>query len=250
MSPRRPGSKGGRGSKASRGREPTVRVKTAKGRKASSTRWLRRQLNDPYVAAARSEGMRSRAAYKLAELDDRFHFLKSGARILDLGAAPGGWSQIAVARSGAGRRYAKGRVVAVDRAPMDPLPGAIVLELDFLDEAAPQLIRQALGGPAEVILSDMAPTLSGHPATDHLRLMALLEAALDFALDNLAPGGALVAKVFQGGTEADLLKRMKQHFATLRHAKPPASRPQSAEIYVIAQGFKGGFKGEMDGEGG
>jgi len=241
LSPTRRGAKGG---KAGRRRDGAVRVKTAKGRKSSSTRWLRRQLNDPYVEAARNEGMRSRAAYKLAQLDDRFHFLKPGGRVVDLGAAPGGWSQIAVERTGRGGRHQAGRVIAVDRAPMDAVPGTVVLELDFLADEAGERIRQALDGPADVILSDMAPTLSGHAGTDHLRLIGLLEAAFDFALGNLAPGGSLIAKVFQGGTETELLKRMKPHFASLRHAKPPASRAQSAEIYLVAQGFKGTGEGE------
>lgn len=227
-------------------RSAATRVKTAKGRRLSSTRWLRRQLNDPYVAEARRLGLRSRAAFKLMELDDRFHFLKPGARVVDLGAAPGGWSQVAAERLGAEK---KGTVVAVDITEMDPLPGVDILHLDFLDDDAPGHIIEALGGGegrnrhqnqlADVVLSDMAAPATGHAATDHLRIMALAEAALDFAVRILAPGGAFVAKVLQGGTELDLLNRLKKNFKTVRHAKPPASRADSAEMYVVAQGFRG-----------
>jgi 23S rRNA (uridine2552-2'-O)-methyltransferase len=224
---------------ARKGHAPTLtraaatRVKTAKGRKLSSTRWLKRQLNDPYVAAAKREGYRSRAAFKLQELDDRFHFLKPGKRVLDLGAAPGGWSQIAVARVG------EGHVVGIDLSPIDPIPGAILIEGDFLDEKAPGRLISALGGAPDVVLSDMAAPATGHAATDHLRIVALVEAAYEFARQNLAPGGVFVAKVFQGGTERELLARMKQDFAGIRHAKPPASRAESAETYVVAMGFRG-----------
>jgi len=226
---------GGKGKKPpARGRNLTTRVRTAKGRKSSSTRWLQRQLNDPYVAAAGREGYRSRAAYKLAELDDRFKFLKRGARVVDLGAAPGGWSQIAVERIGP-----DGTVVALDLLEMTPLPGVEVLTLDFMEDEAPARLVDALGGQADVVLSDMAPNLTGHAKTDHLRIIALVEAAYEFAAEVLAPGGAFVAKVFQGGTEGTLLAELKRRFESVRHAKPPASRADSAEIYVVAMGFKG-----------
>ncbi len=223
----------GRGSRLS-GRGVATRVRTAKGRKTSSTRWLQRQLNDPYVAEAKKLGFRSRAAFKLIEMDDRYRFLKAGGRVVDLGAAPGGWSQVAVERTGP-----TGHVVALDINAMDPLAGAHVLQADFLDPAAPGLIVAALGGPADVVLSDMAAPTIGHPPTDHLRIMALLEAALDFAGSVLIPGGAFIAKVFQGGSERELLARMKRDFATVRHSKPPASRKESPELYVVAQGFRG-----------
>ena len=220
-------------------RRTSQRVKTAKGRKVSSTRWLKRQLNDPYVAEARRLGYRSRAAFKLIELDDRFHFLARGGRVIDLGAAPGGWTQVAVERTAAGERGG-GRVVAVDVAEMDAVAGAVVVRHDFLDARAPPALGEALAGPADVVLSDMAAPATGHAATDHLRVIALAEAALAFAAEVLAPGGTLVAKVLQGGTEPALLARIKRLFATVKHAKPPASRSQSAEMYVVAQGFRGG----------
>lgn len=216
-----------------RGRAPATRLKTAKGRRASSIRWLERQLNDPYVAEAKRRGLRSRAAFKLIELDRRFHVLKPGARVVDLGAAPGGWTQVAVERVGA-----RGVVVALDAAEMAPVKGATVLTRDFLDTAAPALIKDALGGPADVVLSDMAPAATGHAATDHLRIMALVEAAAAFAEEVLRPGGVFVAKVLQGGTESQLLAHLKRRFASVRHAKPPASRAESAEVYVVAQGFR------------
>lgn len=222
----------GRGSHLS-GRSVTTRVRTAKGRKVSSTRWLQRQLNDPYVAEAKKLGFRSRAAFKLMEMDDRYGFLKAGGRVVDLGAAPGGWSQVAIERTGPA-----GHVVALDINAMEPLAGAHVLQADFLDPAAPGRIVEALGGPADVVLSDMAAPTTGHPPTDHLRIMALLEVALDFAASVLTPGGAFVAKVFQGGSERELLARMKRDFATVRHSKPPASRKESPELYVVAQGFR------------
>jgi 23S rRNA (uridine2552-2'-O)-methyltransferase len=218
-------------------RQMAVRVKTAKQRKPSSTAWLTRQLNDPYVAEAKRLGYRSRAAFKLIELDDRFHVLKRGALIVDLGAAPGGWTQIAVARVGASE--GKGRVVAADILPMEPVPGALILQQDFLAPEAPAAIKAALGGPADVVLSDMAQPTTGHAATDHLRIVALAEAAYDFAREVLAPGGTFIAKVFQGGAEGELLAALKRDFASLRHAKPPASRAESAEVYVVAQGFRG-----------
>ncbi|MFP4004449.1 MAG: RlmE family RNA methyltransferase, partial [Alphaproteobacteria bacterium] len=209
------------------------RVKTAKGRKASSTRWLQRQLNDPYVEAAKRAGYRSRAAFKLTGLDDKCGFLKKGARVLDLGAAPGGWTQVAVERAGAGN------VFAVDILPMDPVPGAEILQLDFLDPDAPERIRALTGGPVDVVLSDMAAPATGHKQTDHLRIMALCEAAYDLARDILKPGGAFCAKVLQGGTERHLLEELRRAFATVRHVKPEASRAESAEVYVVATGFRG-----------
>jgi 23S rRNA (uridine2552-2'-O)-methyltransferase len=220
------------------GRRLKQRVKTARRRRPSSTRWLQRQLNDPYVARARSEGYRSRAAYKLAEIDDAHHLLKPGARVLDLGAAPGGWSQVAAARAGAAE--GRGRVVAVDLLDMEPIPDVDVLRLDFLEASAPDVIRAALDGPADVVLTDMAPASTGHRQTDHLRIMALAEAALEFAREVLAPGGAFLAKVLQGGTEAELLASMKRDFDKVRHVKPKASRADSAELYVLATGFRGG----------
>ena len=213
-----------------------VRVKTAKQRKPSSTAWLTRQLNDPYVAEAKRLGYRSRAAFKLIELDDRYHFLKHGARIVDLGAAPGGWTQIAAKRIGA--TEGKGRLVAADILAMEGVPGATILELDFLAAEAPARIKEALGGNADVVLSDMAQPTTGHASTDHLRIVALAEAAYDFAKEVLAPGGAFIAKVFQGGAEGELLAALKRDFTSLRHAKPPASRSESAEVYVVAQGFR------------
>jgi len=227
------GKTGGRGGNRPGGRDLTQKVRTARGRKLSSTLWLQRQLNDPYVTAAKRQGYRSRAAFKLIELDERFHFLKPGGRIVDLGAAPGGWTQVTLER-------AKGaKVVALDISEMEPMTGTEVLHQDFLDDDAPDRLKAALGGEADVVMSDMAAPTTGHPATDHLRIMALCEAALAFAAEVLAPGGTFVAKVFQGGTEGALLAEMKRMFATVRHAKPPASRKGSAEIYVVAQGFRG-----------
>ncbi len=220
------------------GRGMTTRVRTAKRRKTSSTRWLQRQLNDPYVAEARKQGYRSRAAFKLIELDDGFKLLKPGATVVDLGATPGGWTQVAAARVRAGEPRG-GAVIAVDMVEMDPVPGADVVLIDFRDENAPTVIEDKLSGPVDIVLSDMAPSSSGHTGTDHLRIMALAELALDFAADILRPGGAFVCKVLQGGTEPGLLKRMKQMFATVKHAKPPSSRAGSAELYVVAKGFRG-----------
>jgi 23S rRNA (uridine2552-2'-O)-methyltransferase len=211
--------------------ELKVRVKTAKGRKISSQRWLERQLNDPYVREAKSKGYRSRAAFKLVELDQKFHFLKKGARVLDLGAAPGGWTQVAVARGA--------HVVAMDILPMEPLAGAEVLQLDMLDAATPELLKAALGGPADLVLSDMAAPTTGHRTTDHIRTVALLEAALDLAEEVLAPGGVFVGKVFQGGAEGALLDRIKKAFREVKHVKPPASRAESVELYLVATGFRG-----------
>jgi 23S rRNA (uridine2552-2'-O)-methyltransferase len=226
----------GRGKPPAPPRMATERVRTAKRRKVSSTAWLARQLNDPYVHRARREGYRSRAAFKLIELDDRYGVLRSGARVVDLGAAPGGWTQVAVARTGA---PARGRVVAIDLQAMAPIPGATILALDFLAPEAPAALAGALEGAADVVLSDMAAPATGHGATDHVRIVALAEAAFAFARDALAPGGAFVAKVYQGGAEGALLKALKRDFATVRHAKPPASRAESAEVYVVAQGFRG-----------
>ncbi|MBB4264494.1 RlmE family RNA methyltransferase [Roseospira visakhapatnamensis] len=229
------------------GRKLHTRVKTARGRKTSSTRWLQRQLNDPYVLEARRQGFRSRAAFKLIELDDRFGLLRPGLRVVDLGAAPGGWTQVAVARVRAGqppggggpRSNATGLVVGLDILDWEDVVGAVCLTLDFMDPAAPDLLRHHCGGPVDLVLSDMAAPTTGHPQTDHLRVMALAETAWDFAEAVLAPGGTFVCKVFQGGTEGALLTRMKQLCASVKHAKPPASRKDSAEIYVVAQGFKG-----------
>lgn len=227
--------KSGRGA-----RELATRVKTARGRKLGSTLWLQRQLNDPYVQRAKREGMRSRAAYKLIEIDDKRRFLLPGARVVDLGCAPGGWLQVAVDRVNAlGQRpKARGFVLGVDILPVDPVPGATVLELDFLAEDAESRVRDALGGSADVVLSDMAASSSGHRATDHLRIIAMCEAAAAFALDVLSPGGTFVAKVLQGGAEGELLATLKQRFATVAHVKPPASRKDSAEKYVVATGFR------------
>jgi 23S rRNA (uridine2552-2'-O)-methyltransferase len=210
------------------------RVRTARRRTPSSARWLERQLNDPYVARARAEGYRSRAAYKLAEIDEAHRLFVPGARVLDLGAAPGGWSQYAASRVGEG-----GHVLAVDIQDMDPIAGVDLMRLDFMDRTAPSVIRDALGGPADVVLSDMAPAATGHRQTDHLRIMGLAEAALDFAREVLAPGGVFLAKVLQGGTEGALLAAMKREFARVRHVKPKASRADSSELYVLATGFRG-----------
>ncbi|HET8995901.1 MAG TPA: RlmE family RNA methyltransferase [Acetobacteraceae bacterium] len=208
-----------------------VSVKTAKSRTAASQRWLARQLNDPYVAAAKQQGWRSRAAFKLLELDDRYHLIRPGMRVLDLGAAPGGWTQVAVKRGAAS-------VLAVDLLPIDPVHGATMIQGDFTDPAMPAKLTGALGGAADLVLSDMAPNTTGHAATDHLRIVALAEMAVEFAVGVLAPGGAFVAKVFQGGSERQVLDVLKRNFATVRHAKPPASRKESSELYVVAQGFR------------
>ncbi|MBS0638731.1 MAG: RlmE family RNA methyltransferase [Acetobacteraceae bacterium] len=210
----------------------SVSVKTAKSRSPASTRWLARQLNDPYVAAAKQQGWRSRAAFKLIELDDRFHLIKRGSRVLDLGAAPGGWTQVAVKRGAAS-------VLAVDLLPIDPIQGATMLQADFTDPEMPAKLTALLGGQADLVLSDMAPNTTGHGATDHLRIMGLTEMAVDFAVYVLSPGGAFVAKVFQGGSEKTMLDTLKRHFAQVKHAKPPASRKESSELYVVAMGFKG-----------
>jgi 23S rRNA (uridine2552-2'-O)-methyltransferase len=226
-----------RGAAPTTTRAPAVRIKTAGRRKASSTQWLERQLNDPYVSEAKRLGYRSRAAFKLIQLDDRFHFLKPGARVLDLGAAPGGWTQVAAARIKAAD--GRGKVVGIDYLPMDSVPGAILLAGDFLAADAPERLRAALGGAADVVLSDMAAPTTGHAATDHLRIIALAEAAYEFARGVLAPGGTFIAKVLQGGSERTLLEALKRDFSSVRHVKPPASRADSAEVYVVAQGFRG-----------
>ena len=209
------------------------RVKTARRRTASSTRWLERQLNDPYVKQARAEGYRSRAAYKLAELDERFALLRNAERVIDLGIAPGGWSQVVR------KRAPKAAIVGIDLLPTEPLEGVAILQMDFMTDTAPAALADALGGPPDLILSDMAANTVGHKQTDHLRTMGLVETAVDFAIHTLAPGGAFVAKVLAGGTDTELLALLKQHFRTVKHAKPPASRKGSSEWYVVAQGFKG-----------
>ncbi|MEQ8805660.1 MAG: RlmE family RNA methyltransferase [Rhodospirillales bacterium] len=214
------------------------RVKTAKGRKTSSKMWLERQLNDPYVAEAKARGYRSRAAFKILELDSMFGLLKKGGRVVDLGAAPGGWTQVAVDVVGAGKGPKGGQVVAIDIQGMDAVQGATVILQDFMDPDAPDRIKDALTGPADLVLSDMAAPATGHRQTDHLRIMGLCEAAFDFACEVLAPGGGFVAKVLKGGTENELLARMKRRFAVVKHAKPPASRADSAESYVVATGFR------------
>ena len=213
------------------GRGLSVTLRSARNRSTASQRWLTRQLNDPYVKAARDAGWRSRAAFKLLELDEKFHLLRPGLRVVDLGAAPGGWTQVA-AKAGARS------VVAIDLLPMDPVPGATILEGDFTDPAAPERLSALLGGAADLVLSDMAPNTTGHAATDHLRIMGLAEMALHFALETLSPGGAFVAKVFQGGSERQMLDSMKASFTAVRHAKPPASRKESSELYVVATGFR------------
>ncbi len=211
-----------------------VNVKTAKARSNASARWLARQLNDPYVARARKEGWRSRAAFKLLELDARFHLLKPGQRIVDLGAAPGGWTQVALKSMGN-----RGRIVGLDLLEMDPIPGATLLQGDFTEEAAEAAVLEALGGQADLVLSDMAPNTTGHGATDHIRITLLAELALDFAEKVLAPGGAFCTKLFAGGAERGMLTRMKANFTKVSHAKPPASRKDSSELYVVATGFRG-----------
>lgn len=215
-----------------------VRVKSGQGRTVSSRRWLERQLNDPYVHAAKSKGYRSRAAFKLIELDSKFHFLKKGARVLDLGAAPGGWTQVAAQRIGE-----TGHIVAIDILEMEPMPGVEIFHADLTDPEIPAQLKHALRGAADVVLSDMAASTTGHRATDHLRTIALLEAAVDLAEDVLKPGGIFIGKAFQGGATGDLLARIKKSFRDVKHVKPPASRAESVELYLIAQGFKGRAQG-------
>jgi 23S rRNA (uridine2552-2'-O)-methyltransferase len=219
------------------GRDLKVRVRSGKGRTLSSKLWLERQLNDPYVARAKREGFRGRAAFKLIEIDDKHHLLKRGARVVDLGAAPGGWSQVAAKRVGAAD--GKGRVVAIDLLAMPPIPGVEFIQLDFLDPRAPDQLRSMLDGPADVVLSDMAANATGHSRTDHLKIMALAEAAAEFAGEVLSPGGAFLCKVLQGGTEATLLAALKRDFTAVKHVKPAASRADSAELYLLATGFRG-----------
>lgn len=215
-----------------RGKRLKQRVKTAKRRKTSSNRWLERQLNDPYVKEAAAQGYRSRAAFKLKEIDERLRLIRPGMVVVDLGAAPGGWCQVALEKKAA-------KVVALDLLPVEPLPGMTFLQMDFMDDTAPAALIAAMGEGADLILSDMAPNTTGHRPTDHLRIMMLAEAAYDFAANVLKPGGVFIAKVFLGGTEKELLTRLKQNFESVKHIKPPASRKESAEQYVVAQGFRG-----------
>lgn len=215
------------------GRNPERRVKTAKKRTESSTRWLQRQLNDPYVRQAKADGYRSRAAYKLIELDDRFRLIRGAKRVVDLGIAPGGWSQVVRAKA------PKSQVVGIDLLPTEPIDGVTIFQMDFMDDKAPAMLEEALGGAPDLVLSDMAANTVGHKQTDHLRTMALVEAGAWFAVETLEKGGAFVAKVLAGGTDTELLALLKKHFASVKHAKPPASRKDSSEWYVVAQGFKG-----------
>jgi 23S rRNA (uridine2552-2'-O)-methyltransferase len=234
---RQPGNKGGGGA-----RDLTVKVRTAKGRTISSTRWLERQLNDPYVARAQREGYRGRAAFKIMEIDDRFRFLKPGARVVDLGCAPGGWCQVAVPRInalGEARGKPQGRIIGLDLQEVAPIPGAELHVLDFMADDADLQVKEWLGGPADVVMSDMAAASTGHQQTDHLRIIALCEAAAALAFDVLTPGGTFVAKVLAGGAEGDLQKLLKQKFTKVDHVKPPSSRSDSSEKFVVATGFRG-----------
>lgn len=215
------------------GKDPDRRVKTAKKRTVSQVRWLERQLNDPYVKKARADGYRSRAAYKMIELNDRFSLIRGAKRVIDLGIAPGGWSQVVRAKA------PKATIVGIDLLPTDPIEGVTIFEMDFMDDAAPAMLEEALGGPPDLILSDMAANTIGHKQTDHLRTMVLVEAGAWFATETLEKGGAFVAKVLAGGTDVELLTLLKKHFTSVKHAKPPASRKGSSEWYVVAQGFKG-----------
>ncbi|MCH2497848.1 MAG: RlmE family RNA methyltransferase [Erythrobacter sp.] len=215
------------------GKDRETRVRTAKKRTASSTRWLQRQLNDPYVKQAKAEGYRSRAAYKLIELDEKFGLLKGIERVVDLGIAPGGWSQVVR------KVEPKAHVVGIDLLEVEPIEGVTIFQMDFMDDTAPAVLEEALGGKADLVMSDMAANTVGHKQTDHLRTMGLVEAGAWFAVENLAPNGTFLAKVLAGGTDNDLLTLLKKHFRTVKHAKPPASRKGSSEWYVIAQGFKG-----------
>jgi 23S rRNA (uridine2552-2'-O)-methyltransferase len=216
-----------------------TRVKTARGRTTSSNRWLERQLNDPYVKRAHAEGYRSRAAYKLIELDERFKFLRGVRAVVDLGIAPGGWAQVVR------RQCPKAKIVGIDLLPVDPIPGVEIVQMDFTDDAAPDWLNTALGGPADLVLSDMAANTVGHAQTDHLRTMGLVELAVDFACQVLMPGGTFVAKSLAGGADSDLVAQLKRNFASVKHAKPPASRKGSSEWYVVAQGFKGRSDAEV-----
>ncbi len=215
------------------GKDPNERLRSAKKRTTSSARWLTRQLNDPYVKKAKAEGWRSRAAFKLLELDDKYALLKGATRVVDLGIAPGGWSQVVR------QRAPKAAVVGIDLLPTDPLEGVTIFQMDFMADEAPAALMEALGGAPDLVISDMAANTVGHKQTDHLRTMGLVETAAYFAIEQLAPGGAFIAKVLAGGTDTELLGLLKKHFTTVKHAKPPASRKDSSEWYVIAQGFKG-----------
>ena len=223
------------------GRNLPKRLKTARGRTTSQQLWLQRQINDPYVARAKREGYRSRAAYKLLEIDEREKILKPGDRVVDLGAAPGGWCQIAAAKIGD-----KGKIVAIDILDMPSIPGVDFAQIDFLDPKAPDLLKEMLGGPADLVLSDMAANTTGHRQTDKLRTLGLVEAAAEFAREVLAPGGRFLSKVLQGGTEGDLLNQLKRDYQTVKHVKPPASRQGSSELYVLATGFRGAPKPDDD----
>ncbi|MBK4216959.1 RlmE family RNA methyltransferase [Paracoccus caeni] len=236
-----PGSRAGKSSGRGQ-RDLRVRVKTAKGRRLSSKLWLERQLNDPYVARAKREGYRGRAAFKILELDDKYRFLLPGARVVDLGCAPGGWCQVAVERVNAlGEKSGKsvGKVLGIDLQEVDPIAGAEIHVLDFLEDGADQQVKDWLGGPADVVMSDMAASSSGHKGTDHLRIVALVEAALQLAFDVLEPGGTFVAKVLAGGAEADMQALLKRNFDKVANVKPPASRSDSSEKFVVATGFRG-----------
>ncbi|MEP9375251.1 RlmE family RNA methyltransferase [Aquabacter sp. CN5-332] len=226
------------------GRPLKVRVKTSRGRTTSQQKWLQRQLNDPYVARAKREGWRSRAAFKLIEMNEKVQLLRRGLRVVDLGAAPGGWSQVAAKRIGV--EEGKGKIVAIDLLEMDPVPGVTFAQMDFLAEDAPQRLMEMLDGPADLVMSDMAANATGHRQTDHLKIVALVELAADFARQVLAPGGAFVAKVIQGGTEGTLLANLKRDFAQVKHLKPAASRADSAELYVLATGFRGSAAPQED----
>ncbi|WP_092692451.1 RlmE family RNA methyltransferase [Tranquillimonas rosea] len=237
MSDRKKKNTSGRGQ-----RELTVKVKTARGRKPSSTRWLQRQLNDPYVQRAKAEGYRGRAAYKILELDDKYRFLVPGARVVDLGCAPGGWCQVAVTRVNAlGEKggKAQGRVLGIDLQEVEPVQGAEIHQLDFMEDDADLRVKEWLGGSADVVMSDMAASASGHKQTDHLRIVALCEAAAEFAFDVLEPGGTFVAKVLAGGAETEMQATLKRRFDKVANVKPPASRQDSAEKFVVATGFRG-----------
>ncbi|WP_193171453.1 RlmE family RNA methyltransferase [Nisaea nitritireducens] len=242
MTTNRGGRRGGRGSGS---RMTSVELKNARRHKPSSQRWLRRQLNDPYVVEAQKLGYRSRAAFKLQQLDEKFHFLKSGQKIVDLGAAPGGWTQIAVDIVGAGK--GKGTVIGIDLLEMEPVPGADLFQGDFMTDEGLAALRERMPEQVDVVLSDMAAATTGHAPTDHLRTAALCEAAFEFALEVLAEGGSFVAKVFKGGSEQEMLRRMKLAFRVVRHAKPAASRPESPEAYVVCTGFRGIAEERADG---
>ncbi len=225
------------GARGSDGRPLKVRIKTARGRTTSQQKWLQRQLNDPYVVKARREGWRSRAAFKLLEIDEKAHLLKRGMRVLDLGAAPGGWCQVAAKKIGLEDGH--GKIVGIDLLEMEPIPGVIFAQMDFLDATAPDRLLEILDGPADLVMSDMAANATGHRKTDHLRIVALVETAVDFARQVLAPGGAFLAKVLQGGTEGALLTDLKRDFSAVKHIKPAASRADSSELYVLATGYRG-----------